>query len=393
MRRLVRGIPFMIGVAVVGLVAGACGSSAKSTSTPTSSPAAGTGTTAAATGPLKTVRLQLQWFTQSQFGGYFAAVDQGFFKKHGLNVQIIEGGTDIVPQTVLAQGGADFAIAWVPKALASREQGAAITDIAQIFQRSGTLQVSFKDKNITAPTDLKGKKVGNWGFGNEFELFAGITKAGLNPGKDVQLVQQQFDMKALLSRDIDAAQAMVYNEYAQVLEANNPKTGQLYQPTDFNAINWNDVGTAMLQDAIWAQTDKLKDPAFQDTAVKFIEGSIEGWVYCRDNPQKCRDIVVAKGSKLGNSHQLWQMNEINKLVWPSPKGAGYINSSDWDRTVQVALNTKNADGKTVIAKTPDSSAYTNDYVTKALEALKTQGVDVIGSGFAPITVSLQPGGS
>jgi NitT/TauT family transport system substrate-binding protein len=335
----------------------------------------------------------LQWFTQAQFAGYFAAVDQGFFKKHGLDVQIVEGGTDIVPQTVLAQGGADFAIAWVPKALASREQGANITDIAQVFQRSGTLQVSFKSKNITSPSELKGKKVGNWGFGNEFELFAGMTKAGLSPGKDVQLVQQQFDMKALLSGDIDAAQAMVYNEYAQVLEASNPKTGQLYQPGDLNAINWNDVGTAMLQDAIWAQTDKLKDPAFQDTAAKFIEGSIEGWAFCRNNAAKCRDIVVARGSKLGNSHQLWQMNEINKLVWPSPKGAGYIDQADWNRTVSVAMGTKNADGKTVITKAPDAGAYTNDYVTKALDALKKQGLDVVGSGFTPLTVTLQPGGN
>src|SRR6202011_2715197 len=113
-----------------------------------------------------------------------------------------------------------------------------------------------KAKNITSAADLRGKKVGNWGFGNEFELFAAMTKSGINPGKDVQLVQQQLDMKALLSGDIAAAQAMVYNEYAQVLEANNPKTGQLYQPADFNTINWNDVGTAMLHDAIWAQTEK-----------------------------------------------------------------------------------------------------------------------------------------
>ena len=124
------------------------------------------------------VTLQLQWFTQGQFAGYFAAVDQGFYAKQGLDVEIKEGGVDIVPQTVLAQGQADYAIAWVPKALASREQGAGITDVAQVFQRSGTYQVSFKDKGINGVADLRGKKVGNWGFGNEFELFAGMTGAG-----------------------------------------------------------------------------------------------------------------------------------------------------------------------------------------------------------------------
>jgi NitT/TauT family transport system substrate-binding protein len=321
-------------------------------------------------------------------------VDQGYYKDAGLDVQILEGGTDIVPQTQLAQGHADYAIAWVPKALQSREQGANITDVAQVFQRSGTLQVSFKDKSITTSANLKGKKVGNWGFGNEFELFAGMTKAGLNPGKDVTLAQQQFDMQALLKGDIDAAQAMIYNEYAQVLEAKNPKTGELYTPEDFNKIDWNTEGTAMLQDAIWANTEKLQnDKAYQDQTVKFLTASFKGWAFCRDNAEKCRDIVVAKGSKLGASHQLWQMNEINKLVWPSTNGIGMVDKSAWDQTVQIAQSTKNADGDTVLTKAPEGLAYTNDYAQKADAALKEAGGDTTGTDFKPITVQLKAGGA
>jgi len=373
--------------AVLALGLAAC------STTPQAPPSGGGAAPSSAAGALTPVKLQLQWVTQGQFAGYFAAVDQGFYKKRGLDVQILEGGVDIVPQTVLAQGNADFAIAWVPKALASREQGAGITDVAQVFQRSGTYQVSFANKNIAAPGDLRGKKVGNWGFGNEFELFAGMTKAGISPG-DVTLVQQQFDMQALLSGEIDAAQAMSYNEYAQVLEATNPATGKLYQPSDFHVINWNDAGTAMLQDAIWANTEKLANPAYQDTTTKFITASLEGWIYCRDNPESCRDIVVKAGSKLGASHQLWQVNEINKLIWPSPAaGVGTIDQAAWDRTVQVALQAKNADGATVLTKQPDAQAYTNDYVTKAIATLKGEGADVVGSGFTPKQVSLNPGGA
>lgn len=384
-RRVVAGFGVTV-LAALGLAA--CGST--DTSATSSSPASGS---ASASGAAKPVKLQLQWFTQAQFAGYFAAVDQGFYKDVGLDVTILEGGVDIVPQTVLAQGQADYAIAWVPKALASREQGAGITDVAQVFQKSGTLQVSFKDKNITTAADLKGKKVGNWGFGNEYELFAGITKAGLDPGKDVTLVQQQFDMQALLKGDIDAAQAMTYNEYAQVLEADNPKTGKLYTADDFTVVDWNKEGTAMLQDAIWANTEKLQDAAYADQTVKFIEASIKGWAFCRDNAEKCRDIVVAKGSKLGKSHQLWQTNEVNKLIWPSPNGAGLIDKAAWDQTVSIAQTTKNAEGKTVLTKAPEGLAYTNEYVEKALANLKAAGVDVTGTSFKPLTVTLEKGGA
>jgi len=339
------------------------------------------------------VKLQLQWVMQGQFAGYIAAVEQGFYQKRGLDVQITEGGVDIVPQTVLAQGQADFAIAWVPKALASREQGAGITDVAQIFQRSGTYQVSFADKGIRTPADLKGKKVGNWGFGNEFELFAGMTNAGINAASDVTLVQQQFDMQALLRGEIDAAQAMSYNEYAQVLEATNPATGQLYQPGDFSVIDWNATGTAMLQDAIWASSERLGDPAYQDLTTRFIAGSLEGWAYCRDNVESCRDMVVAAGSTLGASHQLWQVNEVNKLIWPSPEGAGMIDEAAWAQTVQVARTAVNADGQTVLTRDPDAEAHTNTYVQRAIEQLKTEGVDVTGEGFQPMQVTLNPGGA
>jgi NitT/TauT family transport system substrate-binding protein len=383
MRHRIRsGIAAAAAVLALGLTA--CSTTAQA-------PSGGAAPTSA--GALTPVKLQLQWVTQGQFAGYFAAVEQGFYRKRGLDVQILEGGVDIVPQTVLAQGQADYAIAWVPKALASREQGAGITDVAQVFQRSGTYQVAFADKGITAPADLRGKKVGNWGFGNEFELFAGMTQAGISPS-DVTLVQQQFDMQALLNGEIDAAQAMSYNEYAQVLEATNPATGQLYQPSDFSVINWNDVGTAMLQDAIWANTERLADPAYQDTTTRFIAGSLEGWAYCRDNVESCRDIVVKAGSTLGSSHQLWQVNEVNKLIWPAPAaGAGTIDQAALDRTVQVALQAKNADGATVLTKEPDAEAFTNEYVARALETLKGEGVDVVGTDYAPQEVTLNPGGA
>ena len=373
-------------IAALSLFTAACGGSDD----------AATDTTAAAAtecAELTPVKLQLQWFTQAQFAGYYAAQDQGFYEAMCLDVTILEGAVDIAPHVVLANGESDFAISWVSKALAGREGGANIVDIAQIFQRSGTLQVSFKDKNITTAADFAGKNIGNWGFGNEFEIFAALTKAGLDPAKDVTLVQQQFDMAGLLSGDIDAAEAMTYNEYAQVLEAINPETGALYTPEDFNVVSYEDEGVGMLQDAIWADGSRLSDPAYVDTATKFVAASIQGWAFCRDNTQACTDIVVAKGSKLGASHQLWQMNEVNKLIWPAPMGAGMIDDAAWDRTVTLSLEAKNLEGGTVLTAAPDAEARNNDIVTAALALLADMGVDTTGSAFAPITVTLNEGGN
>jgi len=405
----------LTGVAVVSALAlTACGSSTSSSSSTSAAPAASSAAPAASsaapaassaapaassaapaacTTPTP-VKLQLQWFAQAQFAGYYAAKDKGFYKDQCLDVTIAEGGVDIVPQTELAQGNADFAIAWVPKALASREQGAGIVNVAQVYQKSGTLQVSFKDSNITSAADFKGKKIGNWGFGNEFEVFAAITKAGLDPAADVELVQQQFDMKGLLSKEIDAAEAMTYNEYAQLLESKNPDTGALYTPEDFNVVSYETEGVGMLQDSIWANEEKLAgDTAYQDTTQKFVTASLQGWIYCRDNAQECADIVTANGSKLGASHQLWMMNEVNKLIWPSPAGVGVMDPVKWEQTVTISMNTKNLEGSTVITAQPADGSYTDTYAVAANAALTAQGLNTTGDAFAPVSVTLNEGGN
>jgi NitT/TauT family transport system substrate-binding protein len=400
------------GAVAMALVVASCGSDDDSSSEPATTEAgsetteagsetteAGSETTEAAGGDMAEceavdeVSLQLQWFTQAQFAGYYAAIDQGYYEAMCLDVTIVEGGVEIVPQTQLANGDVDFALAWVPKALASREAGADIVNIAQIFQRSGTLQVSFVEQGITSPADFAGKKIGNWGFGNEYEIFAALAQEGLDPATDVELVGQQFDMVALLDGTIDAAEAMTYNEYAQVLEAENPETGELYQPEDFNVISYEEIGVGMLQDAIWADAARLEsDAAYKDQATRFVAASMQGWTFCRDNAEACRDIVVGAGSTLGASHQLWQTNEVNKLIWPSPDGIGFINQEAWDRTAEISLSTPNLEGATVITEAPSEGAFTNEIVEAAWALLADMDLDLFGEGFTPIEVELQPGG-
>jgi NitT/TauT family transport system substrate-binding protein len=333
------------------------------------------------------VRLQLQWVAQSQFAGYYVAKDLGFYEDECLDVEILEGAVEIVPQTVLASGGAEFGLAWVPKALVSREQGADIVNIAQTFERSGTLEVSFADSGIESPEDWAGKKVGNWGFGNEFELTAAIEKFGV---EDVELVGQNFDMVALLNGEIDAAEAMIYNEYAQVLEAVNPDTGELYQPEDLNVIDFNDpaIGTAMLQDAVWVNREWIETEGNEEIAVRFLRASFRGWIHCLDNFQECVDVVLDNGSTLGSSHQAWQLNEILALIFPASNGIGVMNESLWDQTVDVATSQiAELEGVTI-----GDEAYRADLAQQAVDDLEAEGLDVDGSSYERRDVELLEGG-
>lgn len=400
-------VMLLLVIAAVAVVAGCAAPVAQVTSAPPSAAAAQPTTaaaqpttaavqpttaaaqpTAAAAGAIKTATLQLQWVPQSQFCGYYVALDKGYWKDEGLDVTIKPGAVEIVPQQVVATGGAEFGVAWLPKVLASIEQGADLVNIAQPFQRSGTLEISWKDMNITKPEDWKGKKVGTWGFGNEPELFAAMRKVGIDPNNknDVTIVQQDFTMSALLNRELDAAQAMTYNEYAQVLEAVNPKTGDLYKPEDLNVVSFQDVGTAMLQDGIFVRGDWIKDPANQDTAVKFLKGAFKGWVDCRDNFDNGVSTVLKYGTTLGKGHMSWMLNEINKLIWPSPNGIGMMDPKLYDQTAQIAQQFG------IIKAPPKAGVWTSEYAQKALDALKASGVDVTGANYKPQTVQISKGG-
>ncbi|MBQ9917541.1 MAG: ABC transporter substrate-binding protein [Microbacterium sp.] len=349
--------------------------------------------------PLTSVKLQLQWLPQAQFAGYYVALDKGYFQEEGFDeVDVVPSGGDIVPQDALVAGDVDFAVAWVPKVLGTMEnQGVELTDIAQVFQKSGTTQVSWKDSGITSVDDFEGKRIGSWGFGNEWEIFAAMADKGLD-ASTVKITTQDFSMNALLDKDVDAAQAMTYNELAQLLETVNPATGKLYTMDDINVISYEDTAGAMLQDAIWADTKRLSDdPAYADAARRFLKAVIKGWVFARDNPTEAADITYTAATApgvsafpVGPTHQLWQMNEVNKLIWTGGD-FGLVDSAAWDKTVKGALAAKNQDGLNLITTEPAASAYSNDYIEAALKALKDEGVTVDGE-YTPIDVTLTEGG-
>ena len=333
------------------------------------------------------VTLQLKWVTQAQFAGYYAAKAKGYYDRAGLNVKIKVGGPDIIPEQVVAGGGAQFGLDWLPSLLSARDKGTKLVNIAQVFGRSGMTQLTWKDSGIKTIAQMKDKKVANWLGGNEFELFAALTRAGMDPSKNkgVTIVKQPFDMNLFLKKQIDAASAMTYNELAQVLETKNPKTGKLTKLSELNVIKMQNVGTGMLEDGIFTTDKWIGNKANQATAKKFLAASFKGWIWCRDHAKDCVNIVLAQGPTLLKGHQTWQMNEINALVWPAPKGIGIMDKAAFARTANISKQFG------VISKAP-SGAYRDDLAKAAVAQLKSQGINVYGKSWKKAVVKVTAGG-
>ena len=348
----------------------------------------GASTRASASPKLTNITLQLKWVPQAQFAGYYAASLKGFYKAAGLNVTLKNGGPNIIPEQVVASGQAQFGVDWLPSLLAARDKGTDLVNVAQVFARSGMTQLTWKSSGINTIAKMKGKKVANWLGGNQYELFAALTKNGMDPAhnKGVTIVQQPFTMDLFLNHQVDSASAMTYNELAQVLESKNPKTGKLYQPSDLNVIKMQSVGTGMLEDGLFSTAAWLKSAANQQTAVRFIAASLQGWIYCRDHAADCVAMTLKEGPTLPKGHQTWMMNEINKLIWPaSASGIGVMDKAAYARTAKIAQEFG------VISKAP-SGAYRTDLAKQAVAGLKGAGSDVVGKGWKPATVKLTAGG-
>src|SRR5262245_32185455 len=301
------------------------------------------------------VQLQLKWVPQAQFAGYYAAKAKGLYAAEGLDVTIRAGGLDIVPEQVVAAGGAQFGIDFLPGLLSARDQGVALVNIAQVFVYTGMRQIAFKSSGIRGAADLRGRRVSAVFGGNEFELLATLDKYKIDRNRDVTLVEQPFDMNLLLKKRVDASSAMTYNEYKQVLDAG-------VKADDLVVIDFNREGTAMLEDGIFTTAAWLKEPKHKEIAARFLRASLKGWEFCRDTPDECVDIVTKESPVLGREHQAWMMAEVNKLIWGPPAPTNPVGKMDpeaFKRTADIALKFR------VIKKPADAGAYTDEIWERA----------------------------
>jgi NitT/TauT family transport system substrate-binding protein len=296
------------------------------------------------------VTIQLKWVTQAQFAGYYVAQEKGFYKAADLDVTIKPGGPDIAPEQVLAAGGADVIVDWMTAALAAREKGVPLTNIAQIFQREGLELTCLKSSGVKSPKDFKGRTLGVWFYGNEYPFMAWMHKLGYSTEggpNGVKVLKQAFNVDPLLQKQADCISTMTYNEYWQIIDAG-------IKPSQLVVFKYNDVGVGVLEDGLYANGEKLKDPAYAKVMARFVAASLKGWAWADKHPDEAAAIIIKNDSTGAQTlkHQKVMMKEIAKLITDSKNPLGYLNVKDYDRTVEELAEQK------IITKKPEG-AYTH----------------------------------
>lgn len=304
------------------------------------------------------VKLQLKWVTQAQFAGYYVAKDKGFYDEEGLEVDVMPGGPDISPTQVMAGGGADVTVDWMPSALAAREKGLALVNIAQPFKRSGMMLTCLKESGIKGPEDFRGKTLGVWFGGNEYPFLSWMATMNIptdGSPQGVTVLKQGFNVDPLLQKQAACISTMTYNEYWQVIDAG-------LKAEDLVTFKYEDEGVATLEDGLYVMEDKLKDPAFVAKMEKFVRASMKGWKYAEEHPDEAAQIVIDNDETGAQTLavQARMMGEIAKLTAGSN---GALDPADYERTVKVLLG---GGSDPVISKAPEG-AYTLEITDKALK--------------------------
>ncbi|OHC58745.1 MAG: nitrate ABC transporter substrate-binding protein [Rhodobacterales bacterium RIFCSPHIGHO2_02_FULL_62_130] len=304
------------------------------------------------------VTLQLKWVTQAQFAGYYVAAAKGFYEEEGLNVTILPGGPDVAPTQVIAGGGADVVIDWMPSALAAREKGLALVNIAQPFKSSGMMLTCLKESGVAAPTDFADKTLGVWFGGNEYPFLNWMNKLGLatdGSAGGVTVLKQGFNVDPLLQKQAACVSTMTYNEYWQVIDAG-------VAPEDLVVFKYEDEGVATLEDGLYVMEDKLADPAFEDKMVRFVRASMKGWKYAEANVDEAAAIVIENDATGAQTieHQTRMMGEIAKLTAGSN---GALVEDDYKRTVAALMS----GGSDPVITAEPAGAWTHQITDKALQ--------------------------
>ena len=248
------------------------------------------------------------WIPQSQFAGYYVALEKGFFKKNGVNVAIMTGGPKVSSASLLKEGKVDFALMWLSNAIQLRAKGAKIVNLAQLVNKSALMLIAKKSSGINTPLNMNGKKIGIWGGDFMIQPLAFFKKYNLN----VKTIMQGNSINLFFFGGIDVTTAMWYNEYHTIINSGINKN-------ELNTFFFSDYGLNFPEEGIYCSESFYNEKP--ELCLAFVKGCLEGWDYAFQHPEEAVDIVIKYIKKenlpFNKAHQTWMLACMQDLMFPS----------------------------------------------------------------------------
>ncbi len=283
----------------------------------------------------KPLSLALLWHHQSQFAGYYMALEKGFYSREGLAVEIKRGGPNIPPCDELAAGRVDFCVAMLPTAMAARGAGVPLVLLAQVVNRSNFSLVAWKrspsapETVISHPTDLAGRRISIWETDQRLYYQAFFNTQGIQP----EILPQYYSPSLFMRRGVDACAVMRYNEYHRLVQSG-------VRAEDIVVFNLWEQGVELPEDGLYTLEATWRDHPERCRAL--ARATLDGWRYAREHEEETLAVVMryADSEKLptNRAHMRWMLREILRSIFPEKGDAwtfGQLSPEVYSRAGQL----------------------------------------------------------
>lgn len=283
--------------------------------------------------PHNHLRLRLQWFPQAQFAGYIVALEKGYYRERGLEVELLPAGPDLKPHQTVANGSDDIGIGVPNQVMTARANGVPLVAFAQLFQDSPNRYVLKNSNRIDSLQQLRGKEVGLWLGGDEIEFVAMLNQAGMD-WEEVKVVPQDVSVVPFLQDRYILSQVTTYNEL-NLLEKEGWTADklQILSPKDYQC--------AIPGDLLFCTETLLRDRPEQLT--QFLEASLLGWQFALKQPEETVQILLAYNPELDADSQRRQLQAVSALLTDgaaATQGLGFIRAEDYATTERILYQTQ-----------------------------------------------------
>jgi NitT/TauT family transport system substrate-binding protein len=302
--------------------------------------------------------LRLEWFVQGQFAGPIVALEKGYYKEAGIDIELLPAGPDIKPSVTVATGVDTFGLGHPNQIISARANSAPLVMVAQFGQKSASTYIARKDSGIKSIDDMRGHSVGLWFGGDEQEFLAMLNRAGIAQS-DVTIISQGYDIVSWLNKDYDVMQAARYNELLQVYRQGINKEDLVFlEPSPDSMI---------VSGGLFTTEKAIKESPAAVQAV--VDATLRGWQDAIADPKAAAEIVVKHNSELKVDEQVDQIKAMGDLFCAGPTLNGEFGKSDlknYEVAEKILIDAKLIDQKVELPK-----AFTNEFWDKAPAEYKT----------------------